>query len=236
MAVYIQTSNGLYPVGGQGGQVTKDKIIEALGYTPSNFDGDYDSLNNKPEIIDDGSEELNIVDAKGNIVAKITNEGVQAVNFYVGEEKKEVALKENISNEINLEEINSKISKATSDASSALTEAQEANTLASEAKSVAESASSMATEAKTTAEGKAPASHTHSYNNLTDKPDISVNEDGVTYVADNDNVVKYTDNRGNVIMSVDADGITVTDVKILINGNLVSLAEKIAEMLNASAA
>ena len=94
----------------------------------------------------------------------------------------------------------------------------------------------MATEAKTTAEGKAPASHTHSYNNLTDKPDISVNEDGVMYVADNDNVVKYTDNRGNVIMSVDADGITVTDVKILINGNLVSLAEKIAEMLNASVA
>ena len=215
MAVYIQTSNGLYPVGGQGGQVTKDKIIEALGYTPSNFDGDYDSLNNKPEIIDDGSEELNIVDAKGNIVAKITNEGVQAVNFYVGQEKKEVALKENISNETNLEEINSKISKAMSDASSALTEAQEA---------------------KTTAEGKAPVSHTHSYNNLTDKPDISVNEDGVMYVADNDNVVKYTDNRGNVIMSVDADGITVTDVKILINGNLVSLAEKIAEMLNASAA
>ena len=215
MAVYIQTSNGLYPVGGQGGQVTKDKIIEALGYTPSNFDGDYDSLNNKPEIIDDGSEELNIVDAKGNIVAKITNEGVQAVNFYVGQEKKEVALKENISNETNLEEINSKISKAMSDASSALTEAQEA---------------------KTTAEGKAPVSHTHSYNNLTDKPDISVNEDGVTYVADNDDVVKYTDNRGNVIMSVDADGITVTDVKILINGNLVSLAEKIAEMLNASAA
>ena len=281
MATYIQTPNGLYPIGGQ---VTKSKIIKALGYTPSAFDGDYNSLNNKPEIVDDGSDslyiadtkgniifkvdskgihsvnltlngksisqviqentpsgdyndlenkpeiiedgsaELSIVDSQGNIVAKITNEGIQAVNFLVGEEKKEVALKENISDEVNLEEINNKVTQATSDASSALSTAQEAKT-------TAESASTTATEAKTAAEGKASASHTHTYSELTDKPDIATS-DGIMHMRDNDSKIQYTDNSGNIIMEVNANGLIVSDVKILINGNLISLAEAISNLLN----
>jgi hypothetical protein len=271
----------LYPIGGQ---VTKSKIIKALGYTPSAFDGDYNSLNNKPEIIDDGSDsfyiadtqgniifkvdsngihsvnltlngktisqviqesspsgnyndlenkpeiiedgsaELNIVDPEGNIIAKITSEGIQAINFLVGEEKKEVALKENISDEINLEELNNKITQATSDASSALSAAQEAKT-------TAESASTAATEAKTTAEGKASASHTHTYSELTNRPDIAIS-DGVMHMRDSASKIQYADNSGNVIMEVDANGLTVSDVKILVNGNLISLAEAISNLLN----
>lgn len=288
MATYIQTPKGLYPIGGQ---VTKNKIIKALGYTPSAFDGNYNSLTDKPEIIDDGSDsfyiadtqgniifkvdsngihsvnltlngktisqviqesspsgdyndlenkpeiiedgsaELNIVDPEGNIIAKITSEGIQAVNFLVGVDKKEVALKENISDEINLEEINSKVTQATSDASSALSTAQEANSLATEAKTAAESASTAATEAKTTAEGKASASHTHTYSELTDRPDI-VTSEGVMHMRDNASKIQYTDNSGNVIMEVDANGLIVSDVKILVNGNLISLAEAISNLLN----
>ena len=288
MATYIQTPNGLYPIGGQ---VTKSKIIKALGYTPSSFDGDYNSLNNKPEIMDDGSDsfyiadtqgniifkvdstgihsvnltlngktisqviqesspsgnyndlenkpeiiedgsaELSIVDSQGNIVAKITSEGIQAVNFLVGEEKKEVALKENISDEVNLEEINNKVTQATTNASSALSTAQEANTLATEAKATVETASADIEDLKTNKSNKG---HTHTYSELSGKPDVSVDSNGVMHMRDNDNKIQYADNSGNVIMEVDANGLIVSDVKILINGTLVSLSEKIIELLATS--
>lgn len=43
MATYIQIPNGLYFIGGQ---VTEVSIIKALGYKPTGFDGDYNSLYN----------------------------------------------------------------------------------------------------------------------------------------------------------------------------------------------
>ena len=226
MATYIQAENGLKKIADK---TTKANIEKALGHSLSNFSGDYNNLKNKPEIIEDGSEELNITDPQGNVIAKITKEGIQALNFFVGEDKKEVALKENIPEETNLEEINSKITQATSDASSALSAAQEANTLATEAKATAETASADIEDLKTNKSNK---NHTHTYSELSGKPDISVDSNGVMHMRDNASKIQYADNSGNVIMEVDANGLIVSDVKILVNGNLISLAEAIATLLN----
>lgn len=281
MATYIQTPKGLYPIGGQ---VTKSKIIKALGYTPSAFDGDYNSLNNKPEIIDDGSDsfyiadtkgniifrvdsngihsvnltlngktinqviqestpsgdyndlenkpeiiedgsaELSIVDSQGNIVAKITSEGIQAVDFLVGEAKDKVALAKDIPAEVSLEQVNQEIANAKSNAETALS-------TATEAKTTAESAAQAAKEANEGLLNKSSTGHTHSYENLTNRPDINTSN-GILHMRDEANKIQYADNSGNVIMEVDANGLTVSDVKILVNGNLISLAEALSTLLN----
>lgn len=273
MATYIQTPNGLYPIGGQ---VTKSKIIKALGYTPSDFDGDYNSLNNKPEIVDDGSDsfyiadtqgniifkvdsngihsvnltlngktinqviqestpsgdyndlenkpeiiedgsaELSIVDSQGNIVAKITSEGIQAVNFLVGEAKDKVALAKDVPAEVSLEEVNNKISEIEKNISDAV---DKSNT----ASSKAEEASSKADTAITTAQSKADGEHTHSFDDLNNKPNITEDETGK---------LSFCDASGNIIMEIDAAGLKVPDVKILVNGNLISLAEALSTLLN----
>lgn len=273
MATYIQTPNGLYPIGGQ---VTKSKIIKALGYTPSAFDGDYNSLNNKPEIVDDGSDsfyiadtkgniifrvdsngihsvnltlngktinqviqestpsgdyndlenkpeiiedgsaELSIVDSQGNIVAKITSEGIQAVNFLVGEAKDKVALAKDVPAEVSLEEVNNKISEIEKNISDAV---DKSNT----ASSKAEEASSKADTAITTAQSKADGEHTHSFDDLNNKPNITEDETGK---------LSFCDASGNIIMEIDAAGLKVPDVKILVNGNLISLAEALSTLLN----
>lgn len=273
MATYIQTPNGLYPIGGQ---VTKNKIINALGYTPSAFDGDYNSLNNKPSIVDDGSDifyiadtqgniifkvdsngihsvnlilngktinqvikentpsgdyndlenkpeiiedgsaELSIVDSQGNIVAKITSEGIQAVNFLVGEAKDKVALAKDVPAEVSLEEVNNKISEIEKNISNAV---DNSNT----ASSIAEDASSKADTAITTAQSKADSTHTHSFDDLDNKPNITEDETGK---------LSFCDASGNIIMEIDAAGLNVFDIKV--NGTSLTdiIASEVARQLS----
>ena len=78
MAIYVKTANGPKCLGEK---VTQNKVIKALGYTPSDFDGDYNSLDNKPDIIDDGSSSLIITDPNGNIIAKIDENGITTTNL-----------------------------------------------------------------------------------------------------------------------------------------------------------
>ena len=92
MAIYIQTPNGLYPIGGQ---VTKSIIIEALGYTPSAFDGDYNSLNNRPEILEEGSDSFYIVDTQGNIIFKVDSNGIHSVNLTLNDKTINQIIQEN---------------------------------------------------------------------------------------------------------------------------------------------
>lgn len=272
MATYIQTPKGLYPIGGQ---VTKSKIIKALGYTPSDFDGDYNSLNNKPEIVDDGSDsfyiadtqgniifkvdsngihsvnltlngktinqviqestpsgdyndlenkpeiiedgsaELSIVDSQGNIVAKITSEGIQAVNFLVGEAKDKVALAKDVPAEVSLEEVNNKISEIEKNISDAVDKSNTASSTAEAANTRAEEASSKADTAITTAQSKADGTHTHSFDDLDNKPNITEDETGK---------LSFCDASGNIIMEIDAAGLNVLDIKV----NGISLTDIIA--------
>lgn len=78
MAIYVKTANGAKCLGEK---VTQKKVIKALGYTPSDFDGDYNSLDNKPDIIDDGNSSLIITDPNGNIIAKIDENGITTTNL-----------------------------------------------------------------------------------------------------------------------------------------------------------
>lgn len=133
MSINIQTSGGLLKIGGN---VTKEKVTSALGYTPANaevettvdnhikdptvhitssertswntttsnlnshtensnihvtqsdkttwnnksdFSGNYNDLEGKPNIVDggEGSRELDIADSNGNVIVKVNSEGIQ---------------------------------------------------------------------------------------------------------------------------------------------------------------
>ena len=51
----------------------------------SDFSGDYDDLDGKPNILDDESAEFLIADTAGNIVVRVDNDGVYAVHMSVGD-------------------------------------------------------------------------------------------------------------------------------------------------------
>ena len=91
------------------------------------------------------------------------------------------------------------------------------------ASSKAEEASSKADTAITTAQSKADGEHTHSFDDLNNKPNITEDETGK---------LSFCDASGNIIMEIDAAGLKVPDVKILVNGNLISLAEALSTLLN----
>lgn len=65
--IYIKSSNGLIPLSGD--DLTKEKIIEALGYTPAEV---------SDSIVEDESGALWIADINGNVIVKIDAEGIHA--------------------------------------------------------------------------------------------------------------------------------------------------------------
>ena len=104
MSVNIKTSSGLQKLTPE---VNKSTISSALGYTPtddtkinehasnsdihvtasdktkwnnkSDFNGDFNSLSNKPNIIDDGSDSFNITDLAGKIAFQVGPDGTTRV-------------------------------------------------------------------------------------------------------------------------------------------------------------
>lgn len=62
----------------------------------SGFSGDYNDLTNKPEIVDDKSEKLEIADPDGHVVARVDEAGISATDFNIIEEDgdKSTSLKE----------------------------------------------------------------------------------------------------------------------------------------------
>lgn len=104
MSVNIQLENGLKKLSGQ--TMTKDKLIEKLGYTPANeatvsadiaeieaviaehaddssvhFSGDYNDLTNAPDIFDDASNELSIADSQGRVIFKVDEAGAHTTKL-----------------------------------------------------------------------------------------------------------------------------------------------------------
>ncbi len=77
--IYIHTPGGLVALSGD--DITKEKIIAALGYTPSDFNGDYNSLSNTPSIEEALDDKLVIVDPNGNIIFEIAGEGAKCIDF-----------------------------------------------------------------------------------------------------------------------------------------------------------
>lgn len=78
---YIQLADKLLQISGE---LTKENISKALGYTPSSFSGYFKDLQNSP-IIDEDNGELNITDEEGNIIAKIDSQGIHTIDVYAGE-------------------------------------------------------------------------------------------------------------------------------------------------------
>lgn len=99
MSLNIQTATGLLEIGGK---VTKDKVVEALGYEPANkthvedntvhitseerenwnnkFDGTYADLEGSPNITEDESGNFVIADGNGNAIMQVDSDGVTTTN------------------------------------------------------------------------------------------------------------------------------------------------------------
>lgn len=91
---YIQLENKLLQISGD---LTAENISKALGYVPvsPNVANElsqrvdnitFDSLKDNP-FLQDGSGELNIVDEAGNIIAKVSSEGIRTIEVLAGEHR-----------------------------------------------------------------------------------------------------------------------------------------------------
>lgn len=91
---YIQLENRLLQISGE---LTAENISKALGYVPvsPNVTNElsqrvdnitFDSLKDNP-FLQDGSGELNIVDEAGNIIAKVSSEGIRTIEVLAGEHR-----------------------------------------------------------------------------------------------------------------------------------------------------
>jgi hypothetical protein len=82
---YIQLQDGLKKISGD---LTKEGIIAALGYTPSDFSGEFNDIANNPFIhTPDNSGEFIITDEPGNIIGKVDSSGFSSIEFIAGEHK-----------------------------------------------------------------------------------------------------------------------------------------------------
>ena len=75
--IYIQLEDRLQKVSAD---VTQESIENALGYTPSDFSGEFQDINNNP-IEDDGVGTLSFTDDKGYVITKIDASGTHSVDF-----------------------------------------------------------------------------------------------------------------------------------------------------------
>ena len=80
---YIQLEDKLLKISGD---LTHDNIVRALGYTPSDFSGNFDDLTDSP-LTQDGNGEFKIIDESGNIIAIVDLEGIHSIDFLTGEHK-----------------------------------------------------------------------------------------------------------------------------------------------------
>jgi hypothetical protein len=82
---YIQLQDGLKKISGD---LTKEGIIAALGYTPSDFSGEFNDIANNPFIhTPDNSGEFIITDEAGNIIGKVDSTGFSSIDFIAGGHK-----------------------------------------------------------------------------------------------------------------------------------------------------
>ena len=76
---YIQLSDRLLKIGSD---VTQETIFNALGYIPSSFTGNFNDLIDNPFVITDNGE-FNIVDENGNVAARFDAQGLHVVDVTI---------------------------------------------------------------------------------------------------------------------------------------------------------
>ena len=182
MSINIQTSNGLQKIISD--NLTKSKVINALGYTPANantlevyvsqinselakkseFSGSYYDLINAPDIIEDNSGSVHYADENGNVIATIDEQGVSSIEFYADG----TPIKNTLNNHIN-----------------------------DNKKHVSQSEKEY-WNSKSDFDGD--------YNNLTNAPQITEDESGnIVYVDEQNNIIAKIDTNGFETTTVIAD-------------------------------
>ena len=200
--IYIQTPNGLTQISSQ---LTKEKIIAALGYTPADNASFYE----------DESGALVIADEKGYIIAKINENGFKTTTIAaeaiklndidLAEKLQELENKEtDLSNFYNKTEVDNKLKNITIDTSALATKEDVINHTNNNDIHITTS-ERIRWDSKSDFSG--------SYSDLSNAPNISADEE--------DNEFIIADINGNVIMRVNSHGLNVP--AIFANGKMAIL-------------
>lgn len=226
MSIYIQTSDGLREINAK---PTKENIIESLGYEPA----DSETIKN---ITDDGSDNFSICDSSGNIIARVDSDGIHTTEL----ELNGINIKEFLNTLINnIEDDGSGEFSITDSNGNVITKIDKngVHSVEFEAKGVnlyetltghVENESVHVTqEDKDSWNNKSTFSG--SYDDLTNKPSISKDQDDSFVISDGNN---------NVMAKFDESGLTTTRIMsqqvstdtLLVNGiDLESTQEELKE-------
>lgn len=188
--IYIQTPNGLTQISSQ---LTKEKIITALGYTPAD----------NATFYEDESGALVIADEKGYIIAKINENGFKTTTISataiklndtdLAEKLQELESKEvDLSNYYNKVEVDNKLKNVTIDTSALATKEDVMNHTDNNSIHIT-SSERIKWDSKSDFSGN--------YSDLSNAPNINADED--------DNEFIIADVNGNVIMRVNSNGLNV---------------------------
>lgn len=224
--IYIQTPDGLQEINAK---PTKESIIESLGYKPA----DNEAIKH---IIDDGSDNFSVCDSVGNIIARIDSKGIHTTEL----ELDGINIKESLSTLINNIEdddsgefsiadsngnIIAKIDK--SGVHSVEFEAKGVNLYETLTGHIENESVHVTQEDKDSWNNKSTFSG--SYDDLTNKPNISKDQDDSFVISDGNN---------NVMAKFDEIGLTTTRITsqqvstdtLLVNGtDLESTQEELKE-------
>lgn len=231
MSVNVQLATELRRLSGQ--NVTTSQIMLALGYTPANdlelyehrtdssihvsakdrerwnnalgggFSGNYNDLQDKPEIFEDKSGKLQFTDSNGNIIVQIDREGIKSVNFYIkGTELSELIKQSQFNidynNLLNRPDIYE-------DNSGKVSYADPLGNIIAEFSEQGLNTVGLRVNGTDIFQLVAQGSYSVDYNFLVNKPNI---------YDDNSEEMIVADNNGNIVARIDKDGINSIDVKI----------------------
>lgn len=219
MSVNIQLEGGLKKLSGQ--TMTKEKIIEKLGYTPAKdtISADIaevasnvsnlkvaleDYIKNHPDIEEDGSGEVIFTDETGNIIAKFDAAGLHTTNVeadsFISSEDKVIVNDTDGNNIFQVDKDGIHTTKL--ELSSGDLDTQLETISAALAEHNSDSFVHVTEEDKYRWENKSNFSGV--YEELAGAPNIK---------SDSDTALSITDNTGNIIAEIDEKGIHTTEVE-----------------------
>ena len=206
--IYIQSAGGLQPISSQ---LTKEKIIAALGFTPAD----------KTSFYEDESGALVIADEQGYVIARIDENGLTTTQVSAGaialngedlaEKLQELANKVpdiDLSNYYTKEEVDSALGNID------IPEVSLEGLATEEALNAHANNEEIHVTAEKTAAWDAKSDFDGDFNSLTNAPHI---------VNDNEDEVIICDSQGNVILRATAEGLNVAAVYV--NGKAVSFPD-----------
>lgn len=197
--------------------IIDDKIADAVEGFES-FSGDYNDLENAPNISDDGSSDLKVSDKDGNIIAQIDADGLKTTKVIVNSVNiNGTNISEDTSGKVELADENGNVIARVDNDGIHTTEIEADGIKIKETLSnhIDNNNVHVTVEEKTLWNNKAGFSG--DYNDLINAPNISQDEENKEVVI--------TDEDGNIIFKVDENGAHTTNVtasEVIINGKKVN--------------